>query len=106
MALISMRQMLDHAAEFSYGVPAFNVNNLEQTRAIMEAAQACNSPVIMQASAGDVSKDAPCDATATMRRSTTIRQTELPPAPVEMWWMICSFLLRRDWPGCLEVASP
>lgn len=52
MALISMRQMLDHAAEFSYGVPAFNVNNLEQTRAIMEAAQETNSPVIMQASAG------------------------------------------------------
>ncbi|ROR98905.1 fructose-bisphosphate aldolase [Sinobacterium caligoides] len=52
MALISMRQMLDHAAEFGYGVPAFNVNNLEQTRAIMEAAQATNSPVIMQASAG------------------------------------------------------
>ena len=52
MALISMRQMLDHAAEFSYGVPAFNVNNLEQTRAIMEAARATNSPVIMQASAG------------------------------------------------------
>ena len=38
MALISMRQMLDHAAEFGYGVPAFNVNNLEQMRAIMEAA--------------------------------------------------------------------
>ena len=38
MALISMRQMLDHAAEHGYGVPAFNVNNLEQTRAIMEAA--------------------------------------------------------------------
>ncbi len=37
MALISMRQMLDHAAEFGYGVPAFNVNNLEQMRAIMEA---------------------------------------------------------------------
>lgn len=52
MALISMRQLLDHAAEFGYGVPAFNVNNLEQTRAIMEAAQATNSPVIMQASAG------------------------------------------------------
>jgi fructose-bisphosphate aldolase class II len=52
MALISMRQMLDHAAEFGYGVPAFNVNNLEQTRAIMEAAQETNSPVIMQASAG------------------------------------------------------
>ena len=52
MALISMRQMLDHAAEYSYGVPAFNVNNLEQTRAIMEAARATDSPVIMQASAG------------------------------------------------------
>jgi fructose-bisphosphate aldolase class II len=52
MALISMRQLLDHAAEFGYGVPAFNVNNLEQTRAIMEAADETNSPVIMQASAG------------------------------------------------------
>ena len=52
MALISMRQLLDHAAEHDYGVPAFNVNNLEQTRAIMEAADATNSPVIMQASAG------------------------------------------------------
>jgi fructose-bisphosphate aldolase class II len=47
-----MRQMLDHAAEHGYGVPAFNVNNLEQTRAIMEAAAETNSPVIMQASAG------------------------------------------------------
>lgn len=52
MALISMRQLLDHAAEHGYGVPAFNVNNLEQTRAIMEAADETNSPVIMQASAG------------------------------------------------------
>jgi len=52
MALISLRQLLDHAAEHSYGVPAFNVNNLEQMRAIMEAAQATNSPVIVQASAG------------------------------------------------------
>jgi fructose-bisphosphate aldolase class II len=52
MALISMRQMLDHAAEFGYGVPAFNVNNLEQMRAIMEAADKTNSPVIVQASAG------------------------------------------------------
>ena len=52
MALISMRQLLDHAAEHDYGVPAFNVNNLEQTRAIMEAADQTNSPVIMQASAG------------------------------------------------------
>jgi fructose-bisphosphate aldolase class II len=47
-----MRQLLDHAAEHGYGVPAFNVNNLEQTRAIMEAADKTNSPVIMQASAG------------------------------------------------------
>ncbi|MEI6414951.1 MAG: class II fructose-bisphosphate aldolase [Pseudomonadota bacterium] len=52
MALISMRQMLDHAAEHSYGVPAFNVNNLEQMRAIMEAADETDSPVIVQASAG------------------------------------------------------
>ena len=52
MALISLRQLLDHAAENNYGVPAFNVNNLEQTRAIMEAADETNSPVIMQASAG------------------------------------------------------
>ncbi|MEH6515519.1 MAG: class II fructose-bisphosphate aldolase [Halioglobus sp.] len=52
MALISLRQLLDHAAEHSYGVPAFNVNNLEQTRAIMEAANETDSPVIMQASAG------------------------------------------------------
>ena len=52
MALISMRQMLDHAAEYGYGVPAFNVNNLEQMRAIMEAADRTDSPVIVQASAG------------------------------------------------------
>ena len=52
MALISLRQLLDHAAEHSYGVPAFNVNNLEQMRAIMEAAAETDSPVIVQASAG------------------------------------------------------
>ncbi|MCC6297144.1 MAG: fructose-bisphosphate aldolase class II [Pseudomonadales bacterium] len=52
MALISLRQLLDHAAENSYGVPAFNVNNLEQMRAIMEAAAETDSPVIVQASAG------------------------------------------------------
>lgn len=52
MALITMRQLLDHAAEHSYGLPAFNVNNLEQMRAIMEAADKTNSPVIVQASAG------------------------------------------------------
>ncbi|GGB97686.1 fructose-bisphosphate aldolase [Marinobacterium zhoushanense] len=52
MALISMRQLLDHAAEQGYGIPAFNVNNLEQMRAIMEAAAKTDSPVIVQASAG------------------------------------------------------
>lgn len=52
MALVSLRQVLDHAAEHGYGVPAFNVNNLEQILAIMEAAQETNSPVILQASAG------------------------------------------------------
>ena len=52
MALISLRQLLDHAAENDYGVPAFNVNNMEQVHAIMQAADATNSPVIMQGSAG------------------------------------------------------
>jgi fructose-bisphosphate aldolase class II len=52
MPLISLRQVLDHAAEHGYGVPAFNVNNLEQIQAIMEAAQETQSPVILQASAG------------------------------------------------------
>jgi fructose-bisphosphate aldolase, class II len=52
MALVSLRQVLDHAAEHDYGVPAFNVNNLEQVQAIMEAAQETDSPVILQASAG------------------------------------------------------
>ncbi|OQX39420.1 MAG: hypothetical protein B0D88_09440, partial [Candidatus Sedimenticola endophacoides] len=45
MALISMRQLLDHAAEHGYGLPAFNVNNMEQVQAIMQAADAANSPV-------------------------------------------------------------
>ncbi len=52
MALISMKQMLDHAAEGGYGIPAFNVNNLEQMRAVMIAADATDSPVIIQGSAG------------------------------------------------------
>ena len=52
MALIALRQLLDHAADHGYGVPAFNVNNLEQIHAIMQAAQATDSPVILQASAG------------------------------------------------------
>jgi fructose-bisphosphate aldolase class II len=52
MALISLRQLLDHAAEHGYAVPAFNVNNMEQIHAIMRAAEATSSPVILQASAG------------------------------------------------------
>jgi len=52
MPLISMRQLLDHAAENDYGVPAFNVNNMEQVQAIMQAAQKTQSPVILQASRG------------------------------------------------------
>ncbi|AWD32267.1 Fructose-bisphosphate aldolase [Candidatus Kinetoplastibacterium sorsogonicusi] len=52
MPLVSMRQLLDHAAEYNYAIPAFNVNNLEQVIAIMEAAKETDSPVIMQASAG------------------------------------------------------
>jgi fructose-bisphosphate aldolase class II len=52
MALVSLRQLLDHAAENTYGLPAFNVNNLEQVQAIMAAADEVNAPVIMQASAG------------------------------------------------------
>lgn len=52
MSLISLRQLLDYAGEHTFGVPAFNVNNLEQIRAVMEAAEKTNSPVIVQASAG------------------------------------------------------
>jgi fructose-bisphosphate aldolase class II len=52
MAIISLRQLLDHAAEHSYGIPAYNVNNMEQMQAIMQAASSTGSPVIVQASAG------------------------------------------------------
>ena len=52
MALVSMRELLDHAAVNTYGIPAFNVNNLEQVQAVMSAAQEVGAPVILQASAG------------------------------------------------------
>ena len=52
MALVSLRQLLDHAAENGYGIPAFNVNNLEQVQAVMSAAHEVGAPVILQASAG------------------------------------------------------
>ncbi len=52
MPLVSMRQLLDHAAENGYGIPAFNVNNLEQVQAVMQAASEVGAPAILQASAG------------------------------------------------------
>lgn len=52
MPLVSMRQLLDHAAENGYGLPAFNVNNMEQVRAILRAADECDAPIILQGSAG------------------------------------------------------
>ena len=52
MPLVSMRELLDHAAEHNYGIPAFNVNNLEQVQAVMTAAAEVGAPVILQASAG------------------------------------------------------
>src|SRR5262245_49019945 len=52
MPLVAMRQVLDHAAEHGYGVPAFNVNNMEQIKTIMDAARETASPVILQGSAG------------------------------------------------------
>ena len=52
MALMSMRQLLDYAAEHDFAIPAFNINNMEQVQAIMQAANAVDSPVILQGSAG------------------------------------------------------
>ena len=80
MALISLRQLLDHAAEHSYGVPAFNVNNLEQMRAIMMAADVCDSPVIVQASAGARSYA----GSAFLRHLITAAIEEWPHIPVVM----------------------
>ncbi len=72
MAKVTLRQLLDHAAERGYGVPAFNINNMEQGLAIMEAAKACDAPVIVQASrgarayAGDIMLSRMIDALAEM----------------------------------------
>jgi len=52
MAMITLRELMDYAAENNFGMPAFNVNNMEQVRAIMRAAAECDSPVILQGSAG------------------------------------------------------
>ena len=52
MARITLRQLLDHAAEQNYGLPAFNINNMEQGLAILEAADELDAPVIIQASRG------------------------------------------------------
>ena len=57
MARITLRQLLDHAAENGYGVPAFNINNMEQGLAIMEAAKACDAPVIIRSEERRVGKE-------------------------------------------------
>lgn len=80
MALVSLRQLLDHAAENDYGMPAFNINNMEQMLAIMAAAQKTDSPVIMQASRG-----ARKYANDTVLRHLIIAATEMyPDIPVCM----------------------
>src|SRR3977135_2992201 len=72
MARITLRQLLDHAAEHGYGVPAFNINNMEQGLAIMEAAASTDAPVIIQASrgarsyAGDIMLSKMCKASDEM----------------------------------------
>ncbi len=78
MARITLRQLLDHAAEKGYGVPAFNINNMEQLLAIMAAAQSVEAPVILQASrgarsyAGDVMLSKMIEAAEVMFPSTPI----------------------------------
>ena len=52
MPLVTMRQILDHAAENGYGVPAFNINDMEQVIAVLQAAKKVNAPVILQTSTG------------------------------------------------------
>jgi fructose-bisphosphate aldolase class II len=70
MARITLRQLLDNAAEYGYGVPAFNINNMEQVLAIMNAAVAVDAPVILQASRGARSY-----ASGELDPKTTGRQT-------------------------------
>ena len=78
MALVSLRQLLDHAAEHSYGLPAFNVNNMEQVWAIMEAAHQIDAPVIMQA--------APAPANTPAKPSCATRSSlRWKPIPTSPW---------------------
>ena len=79
MPLVSLRQLLDHAAERDYGVPAFNVNNMEQIHAIMQAADACDAPVILQASAGVRKYDIRLAMTGAMRRTMAEQPEEFHP---------------------------
>ena len=92
MPLVSMRQLLDHAAEHGYGVPAFNVNNMEQIKAIMQAARKTHSPVILQGSAGarKYAGEPSCATSSPLRsrpipssRSSCIRTTA--PRPMSAW---------------------
>jgi hypothetical protein len=77
VARITLRQLLDHAAEHDYGVPAFNINNMEQGLAIMDAAASVDAPVIIQASRG--ARSACTRTTATRRRPAPPRfSTALP----------------------------
>ena len=102
MALISLRQLLDHAAEYNYGIPAFNVNNLEQIKAVMEAADRVDSPVIVQASAGARKYSGP----TFIRHLTLAAVEEYPHIPIAMHqdhgasWAVCQRSIQN---GCTSV---
>ena len=81
MALITMRQLLDHAAENDYALPAFNVNNLEYVQAVMRAADATDSPVILQASRGARSYAGDAFLRHRIFRSASISTTATSPPP-------------------------
>ena len=96
MARITLRQLLDHAAEQDYGVPAFNINNMEQALAIMEAASSLDAPVIIQASRGARSY-----ANDVMLRHMMDAVTEIYPADPGL-----RASRSRQWPGDLHDRDP
>jgi fructose/tagatose bisphosphate aldolase len=79
MPVIALRQLLDYAAEHGYGVPAFNVNNLEQTQAIVQAAVATDSPVIHGVRKINIDTDVRLAMTGAMRRSMAKDKSEFDP---------------------------